>query len=50
MKIFYKIQEKYSDNSFSKDFSVTPKLTYAYLITDISATDRVSVVEEKGIF
>jgi hypothetical protein len=40
--------KKNSLNS-SKDFSITPKLTYSYLKTDIYATDRISVVDEKSV-
>jgi hypothetical protein len=40
--------KKNSLNS-SKDFSITPKLSYSFLKTDIYITDKVSIVEEKGI-
>lgn len=39
-----------TNNTFSKDFSITPKFTYSYLKADFFATDRVSVVDKKGIF
>jgi hypothetical protein len=35
--------------SITEDFSITPKLTYSYLKTDIYATDRISVVDEKSV-
>ena len=41
-----KDEVKYSDNSFSKDFSLTPKLTYSYLKTDISATERINAKDK----
>lgn len=44
-----KDEVKYSDNSFSKDFSVTPKLTYAYLITDITATERINAEDKESV-
>jgi hypothetical protein len=40
--------KKNSLNS-SKDFEIAPKLSYSFLKTDIYITDKVSIVEEKGI-
>jgi hypothetical protein len=44
-----KDEVKYSDNSFSKDFSLTPKLTYSYLKTDISATERINAKDKESV-
>lgn len=41
-----KDERKISQNSFSEDFSITPKLTYSFLKTDIFGTNKVSVVDE----
>lgn len=38
-----------NESSFARDFSITPKLTYSFLKSDIYITDRVSVVEERGV-
>lgn len=43
-----KDERKISQNSFSEDFSITPKLTYSFLKTDISGTDTISAVDEKS--
>lgn len=44
-----KDEVKLSDNTFSKDFSITPKLTYAYLITDITATERINAEDKESV-
>lgn len=33
----------------NKDFSITPKISYSFLKSDVYVTDRVSVVEERGV-
>lgn len=43
-----KDERKISQNNFSEDFSITPKLTYSFLKTDVFMTGKVSVVEERG--
>jgi hypothetical protein len=44
-----KDEVKYRDNTFSKDFSITPKLTYSYLKTDISATERINAEDKESV-
>lgn len=41
-----KDEREVSQSNFNKDFSITPKLTYSYLKTDIYGTNKVSVVDE----
>ncbi|QKF77249.1 hypothetical protein [Arcobacter defluvii] len=41
-----KDEKKVSQSNFSKDFSITPKLTYSFLKTDIYGTNKVSVLDE----
>lgn len=36
-------------NTQDKDFSISPKLTFTYLTTDISGTDTISAVDEKSV-
>lgn len=47
------LQDSTKENKVSKiedkDFSITPKLTYIYLKTDIFGTQRVSTVDEKSV-
>lgn len=38
-----------NESSFASDFSVSPKVTYSFLKSDVFITDRVSVVEERGV-
>ncbi len=38
-----------NNSTFSKDFSITPKLTYSYLKTDIYATDRITVIDKESV-
>ena len=33
----------------NRDFSITPKISYSFLKSDIYVTERVSVVEERGV-
>jgi hypothetical protein len=41
--------KKYSQDGFSKDFSITPKITYTYLTTDLHSTERVRPIDRKNV-
>jgi hypothetical protein len=43
------LQDVKKNNIFNEDFSITPKLSYSFLKSDVFITDRVSVVEERGV-
>lgn len=42
-------EKKYSQNSFIKDFSITPKITYTYLTTDLHSTEKVRPIDRKNV-
>ena len=43
-------EKKYSQNSFSKDFSITPKITDTFLTSDIHETEKVHPEDKENVF
>lgn len=43
-------EEKVTKKAENNDFSVSPKLTFTYLKSDVYGTDKISAVDEKTIF
>lgn len=42
-------EKKYSQNTFSKDFSITPKITDTFLTSDIHETEKVHPVDKENV-
>jgi hypothetical protein len=43
-------EKKYSQNSFIKDFSITPKITDTFLTSDIHETEKVHPEDKENVF